>query len=183
MRITRESDGYITLTVPLRNKRDGEIDLEITEESLFGIYPVKLNYIYRYSVSKEEMYLRKDKASTTGLSPYVEDVYNEKKLRHLGEHCYREDVLKYNLRIALLAHVNGIPNFLKRDNTLEELTQGTSKVGEALRKIEEQYQREDLYETVEYTEEETKEVELLGDIYSMLVTMTRMERQGIELNE
>lgn len=176
----------VELELPIRG---GNVQMvTIPKRNIHYWYPFNTNFFYRYSEPKEMMYLSKD-ARYKGENIYNIDILKRTKpLQQVGNIPFHPYVYKRNKYIILKANKLGIPTIDKKYDIVD-IESGFEKVGnmidelskKTIERVEQDYQEKEektipQWEFIieNYTsEEDKKEYEMLGEIYTMLVLMKK----------
>lgn len=197
MRLVSVLDHGIKLQLSTTDQET--VTILIPKKNIHFWYPFNLGFYYKYSAAKEYMYLVQDKHYDRG-NVYGTDILKRTKELPITEDDvpYNEPVFKRNVQIIMKARFMGIPT-ITDSYDLNKINEGFEIVSDHMQyikeKIEKRYMEKymtkvESYQPVQQTEEwdkqiyqcaraaELGELELLGEIYNMLVLMKKLLTKG-----
>lgn len=197
MRLVSVLDHGIKLQLSTTDQET--VTILIPKKDIHFWYPFNLGFYYKYSAAKEYMYLVQDKHYERS-NVYGTDILKRTKELPINEDDvpYNEPVFVRNVKVITKAHIMGIKSVVD-DYTLDDVDKGFKIVSEAMQyikeKIENRYMEKyitkvESYQPVQQTEEwdkqvyrcaqgtEMEELEMLSEIYNMLVLMKKLLTKG-----
>lgn len=188
MRLTVES-GKINLAVPTTDK--GVKNYELSMENVFYWYPFNVNFYYRYSRSKQFIYLVKEE------DYHGENVYNvdilkrSKRLENRNGVMIHPHVYKRNMYIMGRAKDLGLPT-MREEYTIQDVEGGFSRLDVLIRTVKDSIENRlldsgeeekhlqsgsDEWDKEVYsiaTEKELQVIQEFGEMYAMLTVMRKI---------
>lgn len=158
-------------------------------------YPFNLGFYYKYSAAKEYMYLVQDKHYYRG-NVYGTDILKRTKELPINEDDvpYNEPVFMRNAQVIAKAHMMGIPSVLK-DYDLDMVDKGFETLALAMQELKsvmelrytERIKGQSFLQNSEEWDKQVyreatgvlaAELEMLSEIYNMLVLMKKLLTKG-----
>lgn len=190
MKLTAPSNDTIKLIIKTTSKHYKTF--ELPKLNIWYWYPFNVNFTYRYTESKNYLYLVKEKGYT-GDNLYRADILKRTKpLEHRGGVMFHPQVFQRNMYIIERAKELGIPT-IKSVFTLQDVEAGFEKLGDIIQTVRDQIENRFIWDnenawyvsdtnSEEWDEKvygqatplEIKALQEFGEIYTMLSIMRKL---------
>lgn len=189
MKIKVPSQDTITLSVKTTNKHFKYF--ELPKLNIHYWYPFNTNFTYRYTESKNYLYLIREKGYTGDNLYRVDILKRTKPLEHRGGIMFHPYVFQRNMYIIDKAKSYGLPT-IREAYTLESVQAGFERLGDMMQAVREQIEQRFIWENDDawyvdstsedwdeqvYSQATTEESTALlefGEMYSMLNIMRKL---------
>lgn len=188
--------GYLDnqLRLLVRTTEDEIKEFELPVENIHYWYPFNTNYEYRFSSSKEYLYLVRNKHYNGSEVYTVNILKHSKPLERKDGTLFNPSVYGRNMQLIRKATMLGIPTITEQ-YSMEEITEGFNKVGQLINIVKTVVQQryiednEDVWfapeipslewDTAVYAQATPEEVQALED-FGEILTMLQLMRKIME---